>query len=132
MVWNSAQTPLYQAVRAYNERKYEDCSERQCSKPQCPEEHSEKQCSSEQCPKPQCSEKQRPEPQCFEEKHSEPQRSEKQCSEPRESAHKRIPNPPKPSGIDRDMLLILMVIFILQSEKADEGLILALLFVMMM
>lgn len=111
MVWNSAQTPLYQAVRAHNERNYGDSefSEKQT------EQHSEKQCSK---------------PQCFEEKRFEKQCSE--CSKPRESAREQIHNSPKPRGIDRDMLLILMVIFILQSEKADEGLILALLLTMIL
>lgn len=64
---------------------------------------------------------------CSEEKHSE-----KQCSEPRKPTRGQAANPPKPRGIDQDMLLILMVIFILQSEKADNGLILALLLVMIM
>lgn len=79
--------------------------------------HNERDCESSEC-----SEKQR-----SKEKHSE-----KQCSEPRNSACEQIPNSPKPRGIDRDMLLILMVIFILQSEKADEGLILALLLTMIL
>lgn len=99
MVWSSSQTPLYQAVKAHNERSSAD-SERPGKK--CPEPQTKTQCS------------------------------EKQCSVPRKPAHERTENPPKPRGIDRDMLLILMIIFILQSEKADNGLILALLLTMIM
>lgn len=87
MVWNSAQTPLYQAVRAHNER---DCADSEHTGPQTRTQHSKPQ-------KP-----------------------------PREAAA------PVSRGIDRDMLLILMIIFILQSEKADNGLILALLITMIM
>lgn len=94
MVWNSAQTPLYQAVRAYNERDYENS--------ECPQK-----------------------------KHSEPHTKQK-CSKPQNPVREQTTNSPKPHGIDRDMLLILMIIFILQSEKADEGLILALLLTMIM
>lgn len=94
MVWNSAQTPLYQAVRAHNERNFEDSG------------RSEK-------------------------KHCEVH-TKQERSKPRNPVREQTANPPKPHGIDRDMLLILMVIFILQSEKADNGLILALLLVMIM
>lgn len=99
MVWNSAQSPLYQSVKAHNEKGFADS-----------ERHGEK-CQKSQA-KAQC--------------------SEKQFSAPRKPAHEQAANPPKPHGIDRDMLLILMVIFILQSEKADNGLILALLLTMIM
>lgn len=99
MVWNSAQTPLYQSVKAHNERDFADSKrlKRKCSEP-----------------------------------HTEHQRSEKQCSKPHNPPHEQAANPPNPLGIDRDMLLILLVIFILQSEKADNGLILALLITMIM
>lgn len=86
MVWNSAQMPLYQAVKAHNQ---EADSER-----------------------------------------SEPQ-PKQQRFKPRNPAREQASSP-KPREIDRDMLLILMVVFILQKEKADEGLILALLFAMIM
>ncbi|MDE7398694.1 MAG: hypothetical protein K2N06_04110 [Oscillospiraceae bacterium] len=99
MVWNSAQTPLYQSVKAHNERDSANSE--------------------------------RPEKKRFE-PHTKQKCSEKQCSVPRKPAHEQTANPPKPRGIDRDMLLILMVIFILQSEKADNGLILALLLTMIM